>query len=967
MRPVRVKMAAFGSFAAETEIDFTNLSESLFLISGDTGAGKTTIFDAITFALYGRTSGGVRSGRMMRSQYASDAQETFVEFTFTHRGGTYTVHRIPTYERQITLKNGKERKKAYTETAELIKPDGSAVSGKLKEVNAQIEQLIGLDHQQFSQIVMIAQGDFMKLLRAKSEEKKKIFSKLFHTEFCRKMTEAMRLRRESLQKQAEENLILCKREMACFDSFTPVFDIGGQQQAVSAEQACNLHGSELLAVLQDRCTDAREQLAGMRKAHRQKQDRYENLKNELRMAGELREGLARETREITAYEEQLGALKQQHAQSSLLAEKAKRAYAEQEQPLSKELTLLKDKLPAYQKRDEAQAEKDKLTRQIEVHREQLKALEGSLAQQETELLRGRQELEQTESIEAALAAVSERVQILRNQNEEIISLEQQAGELPGKAGGRLKAAEKARGAITAYEQAQQRYTALHTRFLQGQAGILARELTDGRPCPVCGSLSHPHPAEESVNVPEREEVECAQRRLREAQEQAQLLAQESREQQLAYTHAFQTVAQGAARILNGWQGEQVPDINMSDLSEDAPEKAEALVKRMHAQSVATGNRYRERQNELRRQKAEQEKKRAWCQELSEKLEAGRERQLKAKEKLARMQADLAQATALYDSLVETLSYATKDAAQQQIARLERVLCKLKEEHEQALETEREQREQVLVLTEKCSEGRRRTAELTGSWDTVSKRLRETYGTDEAEKLDALLQDCASGQEECRQQLERWQIRTEKESEALARLADLLQKRQQLMERLKPIENLLYTASGRLSGGAKLDFETFMQREYLARILELANDRLLEMSQGQYELRIKELDAAGQQSNEGLDFMVYSRITGDIRDIATLSGGESFMAALCLSLGLADIIRRMAGGIQIDMMFIDEGFGSLDEHSRNQAMQMLKELTGQEAGDRVIGIISHVAELKLQVENILEVTKTGTGSRAVWKK
>ena len=967
MKPVRIKMSAFGSFAAETEIDFSNLTQDLFLISGDTGAGKTTIFDAITFALYGKTSGGARSGRMMRSQYASDAQETYVEFTFIHRDGRYMARRIPTYERQITLKNGNERKKSYTETAELTKPDGTVLSGRLKEVNAQIEQLIGLDYQQFSQIVMIAQGDFMKLLRAKSEEKKKIFSKLFHTEFCKKMTDSLRLGREQLQKQAEENLILCKRELECFTDFTPEFSIGGVEQKISVEDAFNLHGAELMQKLENRCMEAQDQLTMEQEEHRQKQERYENLKNELRTAEEQKEKLAGLRKEIAGYEKQSIELSEQHKSSVLQLEKAQQAIGAQQQSLTEELARLRDKLPAYQKKDEAQIKKGNLQGQITVRRKAIDAHEKQLQEYQAKLSRIRQELESATSVEGELATVTERVQILRKQNEEIINLESQAGALALKWKETKQSAERAAQAITVYEQTQQHFTMLQARFLQGQAGILARELADNEPCPVCGSRSHPKPAKGSTDIPSREEVEAAQRKAQQAQKQAQFLAQESKEKQLGYTHAFETIAEGMARILNGWQSEEMPDISENELSEHAPETAKKLIEKMHAQSIREGNRYLKRQNELRAQKAEQEKKRALCHELTQKEEEGRARLLGEKEEVTLLQTDLAQTSAVLDSLVETLVYETEDEAQRRIAQLDRELCKLKEDERQALENERRLREQVLILTEKRDECRRRDEELTENWETVSGRLKTAYGTDEEEQLLTLLQEYDHAREESRQKLGRWQVQAEKEMEAFLRLTTLLQKRQQLMSRLAPVETLLYTASGRLSGGAKLDFETYMQREYLRRILELANDRFLEMSQGQYELRIKELDAAGQQSNEGLDFTVYSRITGDVRDIATLSGGESFMAALCLSMGLADTIRRMAGSIQMDMMFIDEGFGSLDEHSRNQAMQMLHELAGEGTGERLIGIISHVAELRLQVENILEVSKTETGSRAVWKK
>lgn len=965
MKPVSVKMAAFGSFAEETVIDFGGLSESLFLISGDTGAGKTTIFDAITFALYGKTSGDIKSGRMMRSQYAVDSQETYVEFTFTHRDGIYMVRRIPTYERYFLRKNGNQGKKAYTETAELTAPGGKVFSGKLKEVNDRIVELVGLDYGQFSQIVMIAQGDFMKLLRAKSADKKKIFSKLFHTEFCAVMTDLLRENRNDLKEQVEENMILCKREIECFSDFKPVFSIGGIEQGVSAESALNLHRAQLLDVLSERIRQIQDNLLIRQEEFRQKQKQYDDLQNELRLFEEKSSALSETRQMLERQERQKEELEGEHRRSNMALETAKRMQSEQKQSMMEEVTRLSDMLPSYQKRDVAQAKKHSIERQAAAHREELLSCEKKLAMQQAELFDIRKRLETAVSVDGELATVTERVRSLKKQYDEIINLEKQAGELAGLEEAKKQAEGKAQQAIEVYEQAQLHYTNLYALFLKGQAGILARELAEGKPCPVCGSLSHPKPADGCADIPDREEVELSQRKTQQAQRQAQLLAQESREKQMTYAHAFQDVKAGVARILGGWQGESLPEISADDLSEDAQGSASDLVKELRLQCKSEGEVYWERQQALQRQRDEMAGNRKREQELREQSEQTRERTMKEKELLSNLQSASAQIEVILEGFTDTLSFETEAEARERIISLKEKLCKLEEAYTQAQETERGLREQVLILSEKISECKEREKELSESRRSLSDRLSESYGTDEQAMLKQYLQEVFQKCEESRQQMERGRIQAEKEAEAFSRLSQLLQKRQNLMERMAPLDCLLSTADGRLSGEAKLDFETYLQREYLKRILALANDRFLEMSQGQFELRIKELDVAGQKSNEGLDFMVYSRITGDIRDIATLSGGESFMAALCLSMGLSDIIRCMAGGIQIDMMFIDEGFGSLDEQSRNQAMQMLRELAGETSGDRLIGIISHVAELKLQVENRLEVTKSDKGSRAVW--
>lgn len=967
MRPISIRMAAFGSFAGEVQISFDNLTEALFLISGDTGAGKTTIFDAITFALYGKASGGVRSGRMMRSHYAEDKQETFVEFTFLHKEGVYTVYRTPSYERNYVQKNGKERLRSYTETASLKKPDGTEVSGRIKDVNAQIEGLIGLDFQQFSQLVMIAQGDFMKLLRAKSEEKKKIFSKLFHTEFCRRMIESMQQQRGQLEKSRDENLALCRRELESFTGYEPEFLIGEQRRTVSLENAVNLHAAQLMEALSDRCGTNRAALDRMQEESAALTARCETLKNRLHGAAETAQALRQEQHLAQENTKRQTQVRQLYAESGQQLKRVEELYDAKAPGIMEEAAVLRGKLPEYEKRDAIVREKSSLEELLGQQKKQLTACEQALADDQEALRCIRQELAQMRSVDSEAASAAEQEKALRRQTDELAELKENAQSLPAARSEWESRRALTQQAIGAYEQAREQYNELYSLFLRGQAGILAQRLEPGQSCPVCGSKEHPHPAACDGGMPTQESVEAAQKLAQQANKAADEAVQQSRDADLTYRHAFRSVVENVSRILKGWHAQDTSEGRVAEFNEEQPAALQEFVSKLYAESREAETLCRQRLDKLRTQKREQEEKQAQLQRLEQAMEKGRAQQAQNREMLAQTEKNLAAVQAALDNLTDALTFRTQEEAGQRLSLLDKELCKLKEEKQEAQEKEKQLEQQTVILEEKLREGKRREESLAEKWELIAAELRSTYQTEDMDTLSGLLDEYRRSEQETRQALGRQQALTDREEEAFLRLKNLLRAREKILGRLRPVEALLATAAGRVSGGAKLDFETYLQREYLKRILQQANHRLLEMSRGQYELRVKELDETGQQSNEGLDFMVYSVITGDTRDIATLSGGESFMAALCLSMGMADIVRCMAGGIQIDMMFIDEGFGSLDEHSRAQAMQMLRELAAEQNGARIIGLISHVEELKLQVENILEVTKTEKGSSAAWSR
>lgn len=810
MKPLKLVLSAFGPYAGRTEIDFTRLGEQgLYLITGDTGAGKTIIFDALCYALYGETSGGTREASMLRSQYAAADVPTFVELAFRLRGQEYVVRRNPEYQRPAKRGSGLTLERA---AAELRYPDARQPVTKTGEVDRAVKELLGLDYKQFTQIAMIAQGQFRKFLDTNTDERSKIFRELFHTEFYQSLQE--RLKREALDKYKEcEEL---QRRTAQF--------LSGISCAAYPEQAAKLA------------------------LWRQQEFR----------------GCAGEALELVDVVIKLDEAKQ--AQNAA----AKNGLDEQQRALNAQLEGFSQLAELESAVRSLQAQKERLQQQADSEAEakaareqQLAALESGWQEAQAAQLAAAQEQGEQQRLAARKRDLQDVQAMLARYNEELVELEAKRAEY--------------REHMQDFTEKKQKYDALDMAFLQAQAGVLAATLKEHEACPVCGSLQHPQPAVLPQDTPTEQQVKQAQAAMTSAKAYLGDLAGQGRKLHAGCERQLQLTLDKSRELFGCAE----------------PEKLPACLQ------------------------AEQQQTAEQMQEL--------EARLRPLMLLARQEAQRASAVTR-----QRASNAQADAdAQKRVAELAKVEGQLQEKTGQL------EQQQRLVADVDEAALRAQGAELAAAQRELEQQDRRLYAAIANNKsITANVRESTEGLR-----------RSEEEYQSLKALAD--------------------TMNGRLVGKKHVNLETYIQMHYFDKILRRANVRLLQMTSGQYELCREALDndeVKTGNSKTGLDLVVHDHYSGRRRSVKTLSGGESFMASLALALGLADEVQSSAGGIQLDAMFVDEGFGSLDDSALQQAVATLQ---GLSEGRRLVGIISHVHDLMDMIDTQLVVTKrtngAGTGS------
>lgn len=819
MRPVRLVMSAFGSYAGEEILDFDKMDRGIFLVTGDTGSGKTTIFDAIVYALYDRTSGGVRDGNMMRSAYADLRTPTFVDFTFSCRGEKYRIVRNPDYERESLRKDkeGNPKKTQEKASVELFLPDGAVFRGNKKDTNAKIQEITGLDARQFMQVAMIAQGDFLKLLHAKSEERKEIFSRIFDTGIYGDFQEELRRREKN------SYILLKEKEQAVKEQMSRILIFEGWEQEEELKSAVEKENMEQVLPL---------------------------------LSGLLKEDKKREKETFKELEKIRNSQEQWEKRKELAG-----SILEVRQRILEYKGWLSENLPSEQSLKD---ETERLERAEKEKTGALQALENNI-QKEREAF-----------------AQEEEKRLLRLQEIEDLKF-MWANTIESMKENRLFG-ERWEQSNRNYKEKVQVYEELYEAFFREQAGILSGKLKEGEPCPVCGSRTHPNKARASQSAPEQSQVQKAKIRREQAEkerENAQKLFQESAQK---YKESLGRLRQEGCRLFGeGFQpGEEVWRKQASSAMDEAKKQVE-LLRQEYADKKRTG--------EERRKTLTEE-----CRRNSSKLR-------EARQKLE-----------LFIRKAEQIQGELKAGIQQERIFLEK------------WENQEESPENMIAVSEKELERLK-----------TERRILETRWQE------------ASGERISNERTEQVLKTYEKEYGALKRDYEM-------------IHHLSQTACGSLTGTAKIDFESYIQRQYFQQIIARANQRLIQMTAGQFILKCRNLENLGNRGKVGLDLNVYSLVTESERDVKTLSGGESFMAALSMALGLADTIGDSTGAVRLDTLFIDEGFGSLDENSREQAIRVLYDLAGE---NRLIGIISHVTELKEQIEPKIIVKKTKKGSRLSW--
>ena len=874
MKPIQLVLSAFGPYVERTVIDFSALGEEgLFLIAGDTGAGKTTIFDAISFALYGEASGGKekRKSKSFHSDYVSDQTETYVELTFRHRGETWWIRRNLEYQRPAKKKkDGMETTTRQAADAQMRNEDTGEEILRMDDVNRRVRELLGLTQDQFTQTVMIAQGDFLKILTASSDERKKLFRDLFHTNLY-----------VDLQSRLQEKNRACADEQKALEQVILSAEGKIDPEAEFAEREIllsycgQIQHTDALCALLARLIE--QEKAAQEQARAQKKEAADQIGA---LIAAVTEG-ERVNRDFADWESKKARLAALTAgQGEIDAQRAALAAARRAQQLETDEALMR-----------------RTRRDMDAQRAALSDAQAALEQAEKALPEAETRMKEAESRGGEIHALLAQAK----QMEDCLPV---LGEVE-----RLKAAldtqKRELQRLTAdSSRAQAAYTAAQNSYYLSQAGLLARELKAGQPCPVCGSTAHPCPAQITPETVTRQALEQAAKR-HETAEKAQ--------------------SDAATRLAANRAALDEREDRLRALKIGADETRQRLAARIDAAHQAAADRQREI-----------DAARSAYQALDKRKTAAQSAVDAAQKRLAALEKDLRAQTEAFEQ--KRAAHGFEDEASYRLAkRTNAEIERLDREIRNYDEQKRTLAAQTHELEDKLS-GRQRT-DLTALQNRRAAALDRQAKAENAEK--AMVRKLTlheSAEREIRQ--------------ANAAIQKKRGKWQIIQE--------LYTCCAGIAAGnprAKLTFEAYVQQYYFRFVVAAANKQLTRLTDGMFTLRVMR-EAANRVSQSGLDLEVLDRSTGQARDVSTLSGGESFLASLALALGLSDAVQSQSGQIRMDAMFIDEGFGSLDENALRSSIDVLLELAD---GKRLIGIISHVQELEERIDKQIVVTKTPNGS------
>lgn len=1066
MKPILLTMQAFGSYGEKTEIDFQKGGD-FFLISGDTGSGKSTIFDAMMFALYGEvsTNGSGKENELLSQFVDVRNDKPLVSLVFTaHQHGqeeTYKITRTPRHIRPAKRTGAKQQEEG--ETAELLMPDGSQYPGKLSDTNRKIEEIVGLTADQFRKVVMIAQGEFMDFLRAGSKEKTELLRDLLKTDYYYQLS-------ERLKTLAKEKNTAAKTQRANMSFFAGRAVTEGlpeeDAQALEAAKGTVIKAAEklqpeqvdtLAEVLSDVCARLQLQqgeLAQQQTAAQKDRDecmkrieaaqplmkRFEELESAEKalqecaaqadeiekkrgLIGKIRDAWAIEPkyqrmkdaqkaltdaqRELAAKQQELPQLKQTAADAVVLhqqMEKTKDAAtthcAEVETKVEKALKTfdaLEQAKKTLRQAEEADTKAKADAESAKKALDDFKNQEDAWRKQETEL----------QGAEAAYEVCKQQNQQYRDLKKSLEDLHGNQKDVQEKARQAAAAKDAYASATQKYQRAQNEYDDYRLAFLNAQAGLLARELAPGKPCPVCGALEHPAPCQLTQENQQlnREQLERRRKAADDAAKAQEEKAKESESAKVKLTERQKAAEEAEKKLVENAKNirENVPMATAADveamLAAWLPELQSAS-KSVQAKVKALDD---VRKN-LEGAKAERDKLEKAAADAQETAKSTAVKKAEAEKTWKLHQEELS--SSAYRTREDAVAQRTQ--AQEAKQKAEAAASQAAEKERQAQKAETDCETQIRRLNEEMPQKQANAEEFNQQYQQAMadksldeaqwQALTANYDAEEPDRLQKKVNDfdqkkntaetqCTTAQSAIAGQEKPDMAKLEAASKAAESalkevsdaleaakhlrlnnekvLEDLREGREPLAEACKAAntaQHLSDVMAGTESGN-RMNLETFVQRNYMEKILRDANRRFRDMSNGQFELKLIPVEDAGEGKNKGLDLEVYSIVTGKTRSVNTLSGGESFMAALSLALGMADQIQAATAAIHLDVMFIDEGFGSLSDNARNEAVNILKEMAGKQ---RQIGIISHVSELKDEIENQLIVKKDDRGSHISWR-
>ena len=913
MRPIKLKISAFGPYAGVTEFDFEKLGTGgLYLITGDTGAGKTTIFDAITYALYGDPSGNNREVSMLRSKYADDSTPTEVELKFSYYGKEYIVKRNPEYERANKRGSGTTKQIA---NAEFIYPDGKVVS-KIKDVDNAVKAVIGIDRNQFCQIAMIAQGDFLKLLLAPTKERMEIFRHIFKTELFSNLQD--RLKRESGSLSDECTTI--KRSIAQYIGGIVCDEDSVASIEVEKAKKGNLTTEDTIVLIETLISDDEEMESKLSENKASVQKELDEIKALITKV----KGIATAKTDLAKNEADYAQLTEEKVSISETYESAKTKEPQIEEH-GEAIARIKATLPEY---DELAAKQTAVSNNrsfIETATQKVEKLDGriSLLTDEIKALTD-EEKNLQKAGEEKLKLEADR-KALKERSEKLATLKISIGSLE-------TARKKYLAAVRAYEEkasvasaADAEFKAGNKAYLDAQAGILADTLINGVACPVCGSTVHPSIAAKPENAPTKIELDELQDKAINANNDSNT----AREAAGSLKGAFDEKEKSVIEDIEALLGEVSLD-DASALIEDKITEITSEIKEIDLK-ISDEKKKIDRKAEINK----------LIPQKTDELEKDQKEILSIRDELTAKTVETKTLEARISELKDKLSFESKAKAEQEISALSRVIEQIKIAIDSA--------------QKKLAECNEKLASLKSAKDEILKRLDGSTDIDleqESAKQSVIEEKLRAIEKEEKTVHSRISANKKSLENIKTKAGDLIATERKYAW-VKALSN---TANGNISGKEKIMLETYIQMNYFDRIIARANSRLMIMTDGQYDL-VRRKEALTKQGQSGLDLDVIDHYNGSQRSVKSLSGGESFKASLALALGLADEIQSSAGGIKLDTMFVDEGFGSLDEDSLSQAM---KALTSLADNDRLVGIISHVGELKQKIDKQIVVTKDKSG-------
>lgn len=1028
MKPLWIKISAFVPYAKEIQIPLSELAtEGIFLITGDTGAGKTTLFDAICFALFGEASGSYREESSLRSDFAASDTDTYVELEFLFHHKIYRVWRKPAYTRTKKRGDGTTISPA---DAHFTDEKGNVTTGT-KKVTQTIEQLLGIDAGQFKQIAMIAQGEFLKLLYADSKERGEIFRKVFHTDFYRRLQDELKEMEKQKKSDYEESGTKVLTYLSqCGLSSLPEDTLYQVPKLLEEIQyALNVHKTEW--------TNLEQELQKQEQTVQDKQAEFVKAKADMEL-WKLLEEAQKAHQELQAQEEmqkikreqlliQKRALDYVHPEELIwqqakqnvkdiqfrlqqLEEQQNKAILQltQKEQEQQKVAQMKNRLQQEQvewlAQEKALADyqrRDTLYKTIQTRKQKIADLQIQKQENEKKQKECTKICTQIQEQESFLPILTQQIQQLeeyQNQNQiqqdavlevqtKQDALEQSKNELKQLRVQYTKAREN-------WEIQKQCADLAQRQYLDAQAGILAKDLKDGVPCPVCGALHHPQKAILPEHAPTKEEWEELQNKERKAQKALEKIIRDGQEQKAVLEQldkvqierikklkpiGLETI-QDCAVVLQQLQKQQIEWTEEKNTKQQKQQEIQKLIqmkpyqekqlKDLEQTNKETETALENLQKETNLLQGEHQTLQKRLQDSITWAEAKASLNLQQKN-IQQKQEQIAQIEKAYQIAQEALTQIKSKVEQtkENLQTSQAQESKAKEEFEAALQkygfASQDAYTSVLVerniLEQAENKNRQYFAALEQSKVILENRQRDTNGREKQNlrqlhaELDALIAQKTQLQQKKEEQKGIWSVQNASYHHAL----QAWENRQAIEKEYLPIAELSKVANGQYSvQGEKRTFEVFIQSFYFERMVELANMRFGQMTNGRFYLR--RLDGTSDKRiQSGLELEVLDQYTGKPRGIKSLSGGEAFKASLSLALGLSDMIQQMAGGVEINAMFIDEGFGALDEQSREQAVNILQQLSN---GNRMVGIISHVTELKESIEKKLIVQKSNIGSK-----